>query len=273
MASASNLATISSQTNKPTLTTQSNSMKTRSKQALIASTILLAFAFNAMCQSFSVSVSATAEDVKQTCNVTYIASPSGGCPPYTYSWSSSTGNCCPETSNSVTATAAILGPGTMTVTVTDSLGATATGSKNYHVRKEVETTGPTSGGTSEYGAGNFVSPSLTCPVDSNGCTLTLTATQTISASIGISVSAGVDAGVVKTQVQGTTTTTISSAQGYSMAVQLSPGQTKAMYARPRIVKRSGTWTKYGCQGVENSGTWENTDSGNPAWDYTAMTPS
>lgn len=246
----------------------------KSIKTLALSTALGAFITGSLfAQGLSVSVSSPTVDIKKDCTITYTANPSGGCPPYSYSWSSSTGSCCSSTSSSVTSQAAIYGAGTMTVTVTDSLGATASGSRDYHVRKEVETTGPTTGGTPFRGDGGWVSNVLTCPIDSNGCTLTITSNRTISASLGITVSAGVDVGVVKTSVSGTTTTTIASQTGESMSVSLNPGQQKAMKAYPRLLKREGTWSKYGCNGLLDSGTWSNTDKNDPAWEYTAETPS
>ena len=243
--------------------------------ALVA--LILAPVMRAQITPLTVTITAGPGDTKQGCTVTYTASASGGCPGYTYRWSASTGSGGTWTGSTITANASVLGTGTMSVTATDSkqpTASTATASRSYNIHKEYETTGPTTGGTASFGTAKAVSASATCPADSPGnCSITFITNTTASASIGLTVTGGADIGPIKASVAGTTTSTITSQTGQSYTFPIAPNETKAIYARPAILTRTGTWKKYDCSGLNSEGNWTNVDKQNPDWNYTAMTPS
>lgn len=213
------------------------------------------------------SITAGPGDTKQDCTVTYTGTCSGGTAPLDYEWSSSVDPSV-GSGTSVDADATDLGPGVMTLTVTDADGHTSTATRNYTIHKEVETTGSCSSG----GTPGTLTPSnpyvTASQTNSSSSTETLTYTVTVAASVseGLTVTGTVDEGVVKTSVAATSTVTATATTGETHSFNVAPGQTAAVCWQSYVVQYTGTWTKYDCTGKIDNGTWTDytPDSSKPA---------
>ena len=171
----------------------------------------------------------------------------------------------PLNPNQISSTAVMLGTHTISVTVTDEFGKSASDSYSMTVHKEKE---PVIEGTKspKYGTFARVSPVFGGPFHS----LKFISDRTTTFSTSVTTTAGVTAGMVKADFGVTTGVSSSSKIGYELTSNpVDENHEAAMYCRPIYTHKWGHYRQWGRRGLisGNIGTFDFTKQEDPVNDW------